>query len=103
MAAGVGDGPTALRAVEGTAKRFDVAGAKLTAETLQAATRNATTSGQQKAVAEAVVSTHPVPVECVGIRDTFARTAPDPESLMDAYGLAVADVVAAAMRVLARK
>jgi hypothetical protein len=56
MAAGAGDAPTALRAVEKTVERFDVPGAKLTAETLQAAARKASTSSQQKAVAEAVVS-----------------------------------------------
>ncbi|NLG26532.1 MAG: transketolase family protein [Chloroflexi bacterium] len=72
-------------------------GAIVTAE------EHAIIGGLGGAVAEAVVATRPVPMECVGIRDIFARTAPDPESLMDAYGLAVADVVAAAMRVLARK
>jgi transketolase len=55
------------------------------------------------AVAEALVRLCPVPVECVGIADTFARTAPDAESLMDACGLAVSDLVAAAHRALARK
>jgi transketolase len=55
------------------------------------------------AVAEALGELAPVPMERVGIRDTFARTAPDPETLMDAYGLGVEDVVAAAHRVLARK
>jgi len=55
------------------------------------------------AVAEALASVYPVPLERVGIADTFARTALDPESLMDAYGLAVADLVAAARRALVRK
>ena len=55
------------------------------------------------AVAEAVCATHPAPVERVGINDTFARTAPDPESLMDAFGLGVEDIVAAARRALRRK
>jgi transketolase len=55
------------------------------------------------AVAEALGELAPVPMERVGIRDTFTRTAPDPETLMDAYGLAVEDVVAAARRVVARK
>jgi formylglycine-generating enzyme required for sulfatase activity len=56
MAVGAGDAPTALRAVEKTVERFDVPGAKLTADTLQAAARKASTSSQQKAVTEAVVS-----------------------------------------------
>ncbi len=45
----------------------------------------------------------PVPIEAVGIADTFARTALDPESLMDAYGLGVADLVAAVKRAVMRK
>jgi len=55
------------------------------------------------AVAEALCKHRPVPLEQVGILDTFARTALDHESLMDAYGLAVDDIVAAAKRALARK
>jgi transketolase len=55
------------------------------------------------AVAEALGECCAVPLERVGIRDTFARTGPDPETLMDAFGLAVEDVVNAARRVLARK
>jgi transketolase len=55
------------------------------------------------AVCEALCQGRPVPVECVGIADTFARTAFDNDILMDAYGMAVDDVVAAAQRVLARK
>ncbi len=55
------------------------------------------------AVAEALAAGCPVPLERVGIKDTFTRTAPDPETLMDAYGLAVEDIVAAAHRALARK
>jgi formylglycine-generating enzyme required for sulfatase activity len=56
MAAGVGDAPTALRAVEKTVERFDLPAAKLTAETLLTTARKAITSSQQKALAEAVVS-----------------------------------------------
>jgi transketolase len=59
--------------------------------------------GLGAAVAEALCAGRPVPLERVGIPDTFTRTAPDPETLMDAFGLAVNDVVAAAQRVLARK
>lgn len=55
------------------------------------------------AVSEALSAMCPVPVERVGINDRFTCTAPDPETLMDAYGLAVADIVAAAGRGLARK
>ncbi len=55
------------------------------------------------AVAEALSAARPVPLERVGVPDAFARTAPDPESLMDASGLAVGDVVTAARRALSRK
>jgi transketolase len=55
------------------------------------------------AVAEALGELAPVPLERVGIRDTFARTGPDPETLMDAFGLGVEDVVAAARQAIARK
>jgi transketolase len=55
------------------------------------------------AVAEVLSRNRPTPLEVVGVADVFARTGPDPDSLMDAYGLAVEDVVAAARRALARK
>ena len=55
------------------------------------------------AVAEALVAGDPVPLERVGIDDRFACTGPDAETLMDAYGLAVDDVVAAAERSILRK
>jgi len=55
------------------------------------------------AVAEALCAGRPIPLERVGIKDTFACTGLDPESLMDAYGLAVNDIVAAAQRAVVRK
>jgi transketolase len=55
------------------------------------------------AVAEALAKYRPVPLEQVGIQDTFARTALSPEALMAALGLDVADIVAAAERVIKRK
>jgi len=53
-------------------------------------------------VAQAVATTHPCPMEFVGIADTYAESA-TPDELMDKYGLVSRDVVAAARRVLARK
>lgn len=50
------------------------------------------------AVSEILSETMPVPLVRVGIQDTFARTAPDPESLMDAYGMSAADIVGACKR-----
>ena len=55
------------------------------------------------AVTEALCDGRPVPVERVGIYDSFMRTGTGPEPLLDACGLAIADVVAAAERVLRRK
>jgi transketolase len=55
------------------------------------------------AVAELLAEAHPTPMLRVGIRDAFTRTALDCESLMDAMGLGVADVVRAAESLLAGK
>jgi transketolase len=54
------------------------------------------------AVAEVVAKGRPTPLELVGVADVFARTGPDPDTLMDAYGLAVSDVANAAKRVIDR-
>ena len=59
--------------------------------------------GLGTAVAEVLGDTHPVPLERVGIADTFTETGPDFESLLDAYGMAVEDIVKGAKRVLGRK
>jgi transketolase len=59
--------------------------------------------GLAGAVAEALSGVHPVPIERVGVADTFTCTALDPESLMDACGLAVTDVISATRRALMRK
>jgi hypothetical protein len=67
VAAGAGDAPIALRAVESLVARFDVPGPKLTAETLLTAARNATLSGQHKAIVETVFST----VEAVADADEY--------------------------------
>lgn len=59
--------------------------------------------GLGSAVAESLAAQHPVPIEFVGLNDTFAETGPDPETLMDAWGLSDRDIVQAAKRALARK
>lgn len=78
-------------------KAAEETGALVTAE------EHSVIGGLGSAVCEALCQGRPVPVEFVGIADTFARTAFDADILMDAYGLAVDDVVAAAQRVLSRK
>jgi transketolase len=59
--------------------------------------------GLGSAVAEVLSREYPVPIEMVGIADTFARTGPDHESLMDYYGMSVNDITAAVQRALKRK
>jgi transketolase len=59
--------------------------------------------GLAGAVCEALSFNYAVPVEAVGLNDTFAKTGLDTESLMDACGLAVDDIINAAKRALKRK
>ena len=56
MAAGTGDAATALQAVERLLEQFDEPAAELIGDTLLTAARQATTSAQHKAVAEAALS-----------------------------------------------
>jgi transketolase len=59
--------------------------------------------GLGSAVAEVLADACPVPLERVGIQDRFCPTGCNLDVLMDACGLAVTDIVAAARRGLARK
>ncbi len=59
--------------------------------------------GFGSAVAEVLAKIFPVPIEMVGLNDNFAETGPDPETLMDACGLSVADVIRAAENAMRRK
>ena len=54
------------------------------------------------AVAEALVEDEPVPMERVGLADTFAESGPYNE-LMDKYGLGIEAIIAAAQRATTRK
>ncbi len=58
--------------------------------------------GLGSALSELLAEAYPVPLERVGILDKFSPTGRDLETLMDACGLSVAKVVAAAQRVLKR-
>ena len=53
-------------------------------------------------VARAVAQTHPVPMEFVGIRNTYAESG-TPEQLMEKYGLTTPHIVRAVHAVLRRK
>lgn len=59
--------------------------------------------GVGSAVCEVLGESMPVPVVRVGIHDTFAETALNFESLLDAYGMAVEDVVKAAKLAIQKK
>ena len=59
--------------------------------------------GLGAAIAEALGNMYPVPLERVGIADTFAETALDFESLLDHYGMAVEDIIKSAKRAFERK
>jgi transketolase len=53
-------------------------------------------------VARSVAKSHPVPIEFVGINNTYAESG-TPDELMDKYGLTAPYIVAAVKRVLKRK
>jgi transketolase len=58
--------------------------------------------GFGSAVAEVVVKNNPVPMEFIGVQDSFGRSGP-PEELMKAYHLKAKDIIGAVKRVLKRK
>ncbi len=58
--------------------------------------------GLDGAVSERLVQTRPVPVERVGIADTFEESGPYPD-LLQKYGMSVESIVGAVHRVAARK
>jgi transketolase len=53
-------------------------------------------------VARSVAKSHPVPIEFVGINNTYAESA-TPDELMEKYGLTAPHIIAAVKRVLKRK
>lgn len=59
--------------------------------------------GFGSAVAEALACALPVPLEMVGLNDNFAETGPDPDTLMDAVGMSVQDIIQAARTAAKRK
>ncbi len=58
--------------------------------------------GLGSAVAEVIVENTPVPLERVGIKDTFGESG-KPEELLEKYGLTVKDIKEAAYKVIKRK
>jgi len=59
--------------------------------------------GLGSAVAEVLAESFPVPMQRIGLADVFMPTGRTVEGLLDACGLAVADIVSAAQQVIQRK
>lgn len=59
--------------------------------------------GLGSAIAEVLCDACPVPLERVAIHDSFCPTGRNLDTLMDACGLAVSDIIGASQRVLVRK
>lgn len=88
-----------------TAKPLDEATVAMAAEETGAivtAEEHLTRPGLGTLVAQAVARRRPVPMEFVGLEDTFAESG-TPEELFRAYGLTVEHILGAIDRVLARK
>ena len=58
--------------------------------------------GLGSAVSEVVVQTHPVPIEFIGVNDSFGESG-EPEELAEKYGLTARYIVQAAEKAFARK
>jgi transketolase len=58
--------------------------------------------GMGSAVAEVLAKNYPVPIEFVGVRDTFGGSG-DPEELMDKFGLTWKEIYAAALVAMERR
>jgi transketolase len=89
-----------------TIKPLDVSLVKKAAEETGAivtAEEHSVIGGLGSAVAEALGKNYPVPLECIGIDDTFTETALNYEELLDYYGMGVKNIVEAALHAIERK
>ena len=85
--------PLDLATVEACARET---GAIVTAEEHQLA------GGLGSAVAETIVAGTPVPVEMIGVKDSFGQTG-TPEQLLQHFGLKSTNIIQAVKKVLQRK
>jgi len=79
-----------------TIKPLDISLVKQAAEETGAivtAEEHSIIGGLGAAVAEVLGKYDPVPIERVGIADTFVETSLDQESLLDQYGMAIEDII----------
>jgi transketolase len=58
--------------------------------------------GLGSAIAQLLAKTNPVPMEFVGLADTFGESG-EPEELLNKYGLSVSDIVHSAKKAIKRK
>lgn len=72
------------------------AGAIVTIEEHQVA------GGMGSAVAEALAKNHPVPIEFIGVQNSFGQSG-EPNELVEYFGMGVSHIVNAAKKVIARK
>ncbi len=82
--------------IEAVVKSSAKTGAVVTAEEHQIM------GGFGSAVAEVLAQNTPVPVEFIGVKDTFGESG-EPDELMNKYGLRAKDIVLAVQKVLKRK
>lgn len=80
----------------------EVAAAAMETGAIVAAEEHLIHGGLGARVAQAVVGSHPVPMEFVGLHDTYAESG-DPEALMRKYGLTAEQVIQAVRKVISRK
>lgn len=59
--------------------------------------------GLGSAVSEVVSQTHPVPIEFIGVNDSFGESALDPRQLWKKFGLTKENIVVAVKKVILRK
>ncbi|GAB6138192.1 transketolase family protein [Halanaerobaculum tunisiense] len=82
--------------VEGVISSVAKTGAAVTAE------EHNIYGGLGSAVSEAIVENHPVPLQRVGVEDTFGKSGP-PKELMKEFGLTAEEIVAQAKEVVKKK
>ena len=99
---GIEAGVLDLHTVKPIDKEIIIAAAKQTGA-MVSGEEHTVIGGLGSAVAEVLGEGLPVPLLRVGIKDAFAKTGPDPEAVMDACGMGVADIVSACRAAVARK
>jgi transketolase len=82
--------------IEGVVSAASEAGAVVTVEEHQIA------GGMGSAIAEVLAAQAPVPMEFIGVHDSFGQSG-TPDELIEHYGMGVSHIIAAAKKVISRK